>query len=206
MILKYTFFALVTSIGIAGVFGSSSEHNSAEKEALGIVEKAVTGKTGNVVIEMGKLDAQKQHGAHTHLGEVRSREIVGLLEQDHEDNVKDLIKYRWCFRKCANFTEAIGNGLLYLGSGLATVAGGVKLVGSDSVSNILLFASTICFASHVTLIGCAKCSSREERERENQLDKLADAVGFSVTSLNCPIVDDDDGKGAAHNTAFAKPF
>ncbi|MCX7343767.1 MAG: hypothetical protein NT128_06465 [Proteobacteria bacterium] len=203
MILKYTFFALVTGMGIAGLFGSSSEHHNT---GLGIVEEAVARNpvASDHIIEMGKLDAQKQRGAHTHLGKAKSTEIIGLLEQDHEDNVKDLIKYRWCFRKCANFTEAIGNGLLYLGSGLATVAGGVKLVGSDDVSNILLFASTICFASHVTLIGCAKCSSREERERENQLDKLAEAVGFSVTSLDCPIVDDDDGKGPAHNTALAK--
>jgi hypothetical protein len=54
------------------------------------------------------------------------------------------------------------------------------------------------------LIGCAKCSAREERERENQLDKLADPVGFPVTSLYSPIVDDDDGKGAAHSSTPAK--
>ena len=197
MILKYKFFALITSIGIAGLFGTS-----AGNEVLGIVEEAARKK--DHVIEMGKLDGPKHHDTRTHLGEVRSKEIVGLLEQDHEDNVKDLIKYRWCFRKCANFTEAFGNGLLYLGSGLATIAGGVKMVGSDHVSNILLFTSTVCFAGHVTLIGLAKCSSREERERENQLDKLADAVGFSVTALNCPIVDEDDGKGAAHSSALAK--
>jgi hypothetical protein len=199
MILKYTFFALVTSIGIAGVFGSSAEHHDT---GLEIVENAVEKKTrpvsDHVAIDMVKLDGQKQHDTRTHLGKAKSAEIVGLLEQDHEDNVKDLIKYRWCFRKCANFTEAIGNGLLYLGSGLATVAGGVKMVGSDHVSNILLFTSTVCFASHVTLIGCAKCSAREQRERENQLDKLANAVDFPVTALYTPIVDEDEGKRVAH--------
>ena len=136
---------------------------------------------------------QSSHAiSKTHLGKTKSDEIIILLEQDHEDNVRDLIKYRWCFRKCANFTEAFGNSLLYIGSGLATIAGGVKLVGSEEVSNILLFISTVCFASHVTLIGIAKCSGREESERESQLEKLADAVGFEITHLDPKIDDDSD--------------
>lgn len=95
MILKYTFFALVTSIGIAGVFGSSAEHHDT---GLEIVENAVEKKTrpvsDHVAIDMVKLDGQKQHDTRTHLGKAKSAEIVGLLEQDHKDNVKDLIKYR----------------------------------------------------------------------------------------------------------------
>lgn len=168
----------------SGQLPEKSDGVAIMQEALGSAKAAIDSKPINV--------PGNRIGGKTHLGKTKADEIIILLEQDHEDNVKDLIKYRWCFRKCSNFTEAFGNSLLYLGSGLATIAGGVKLVGSEEVSNILLFISTVCFASHVTLIGMAKCSGREESERESQLEKLADAVGFKVTHLEPKIDDDSD--------------
>ncbi|MEI7493610.1 MAG: hypothetical protein WCJ92_03315 [Alphaproteobacteria bacterium] len=113
-----------------------------------------------------------------------------LLEADYERNVGDLIQSRWFFRKAANFSEGLGNTLLYIGSGAASVAAGIKLIGSEDLSNIFLFASTACFAAHITLIGIAKCSAREEGERENQLSTLAQQVKFSIVPLNPQITDD----------------
>ena len=84
----------------------------------------------------------------------------------------------------------MGNSLLYLGSGCAAVAGGISLIGSKDLANIFLFVNTVCFAGHVTLIGCAKCSSREEDEREDELADLAKEVGFRVTTLKSNVVDD----------------
>ena len=115
-----------------------------------------------------------------------------LLEADYERNVGDLIQSRWFFRKAANFSEGLGNTLLYIGSGAASVAAGIKLIGSEDLSNIFLFASTACFAAHITFIGIAKCSSREQSEREKQLVTLADEVGFKVVSLETRVTDDGE--------------
>lgn len=115
-----------------------------------------------------------------------------ILEADYEQNLVDLIHTRWFFRKTANCTEALGNTLLYIGSGAASVAAGIKLIGSEDLSNIFLFASTACFAAHITFIGIAKCSSREESEREKQLVTLADEVGFKVVSLETRVTDDGE--------------
>lgn len=115
-----------------------------------------------------------------------------ILEADYEQNLVDLIHTRWFFRKTANCTEALGNTLLYIGSGAASVAAGIKLIGSEDLSNIFLFASTACFAAHITFIGIAKCSSREQSEREKQLVTLADEVGFKVVSLETRVTDDGE--------------
>jgi hypothetical protein len=113
-----------------------------------------------------------------------------LFEADYERNVGDLIQTRWFYRKTANCTEAMGNTLLYIGSGAASVAAGIKLVGSDGMSNMFLFASTACFAAHITLIGIAKCSAREETEREGQLSTLAEEIGFKIVPLETHVTDD----------------
>jgi hypothetical protein len=120
-----------------------------------------------------------------------------LLEADYEKNLGDLIQTRWFFRKTANCTEALGNTLLYIGSGTASVAAGIKLIGSSELSDIFLFASTACFAAHITFIGVAKCSSREEAEREGLLETLADEVGFKVIPLKTNITD-DGGQSTEH--------
>ncbi len=115
-----------------------------------------------------------------------------MLGQDHENNVRDLINSRWLFRKLANYTESFGNGLLYLGTGLSTIATGVTILGSKESANTIQFISTACFAAHVTLIGFARCSAREEDQRESQLKSLADTVGFTVIPLEPKISDDED--------------
>jgi hypothetical protein len=81
---------------------------------------------------------------------------------------------------------------IYLGTGLSTIATGVTILGSKESANTIQFISTACFAAHVTLIGFARCSAREEDQRESQLKSLADAVGFTVIPLEPKISDDED--------------
>jgi hypothetical protein len=86
--------------------------------------------------------------------------------------------------------EAQGNFMLYVGSGLATVAGGIKLVGSAQLSDTVLFVSIACFSLHLTLIGMAKYGSREEAERDNDLRTLALKVGFEVVPMSAIVFDE----------------
>jgi hypothetical protein len=121
--------------------------------------------------------------------------VHNLLSADYGRNVSDLVNMRWFFRKAANCSEAFGNVLLYVGSGASAMASGVKLVeGSGNLMNILLFGSTACFAVHITFIGIAKCSAREEEERENHLANLAHEVNFTVVPLVTTV--NDDGPAA----------
>ncbi|MEI7493611.1 MAG: hypothetical protein WCJ92_03320 [Alphaproteobacteria bacterium] len=118
-------------------------------------------------------------------------DVHNLLSADYGRNVSDILNMRWFFRKVANCSEALGNVLLYVGSGGSAMASGVKLVeGSDNLMNILLFGSTACFAVHITFIGIAKCSAREAEEREHHLANLANEVGFKVVPL-IPSIEDD---------------
>ncbi len=118
-------------------------------------------------------------------------DVHNLLSADYGINVTDVVNMRWFFRKASHISEAFGNVLLYVGSGASAMASGVKLVeGSDNLMNILLFGSTACFAAHITFIGIAKCSAREEEERENHLANLAHEVNFTVVPL-VPTVNDD---------------
>ena len=123
---------------------------------------------------------------------------TALFSADYLRNVGDLIDSRWFFRKATNYSEAIGNTVLYIGSGAASVAAGVKLIGSSELSDIFLFTSTACFAFHITLIGIAKCSAAAEGVRETQLGDLAAEVGFSVVPLEHVVT--DDGTSSAVST------
>lgn len=123
---------------------------------------------------------------------IRVRDVLGA---DYEDNVRDLVKTRKCFRKTANCTEAIGNTFLYLSSGSAAIATACSLIFPVATPYVL-FVSTAFLGGHVTLIGIAKCSAREEGEREKQLTDLAQHVGFQEIPLQPTITDD-----AATNTA-----
>jgi hypothetical protein len=137
-------------------------------------------------------------GVIAHRTGIRERvvtDVHNLLSADYGRNVSDVVNMRWFFRKAANCSEAFGNVLLYVGSGASAMASGVKLVeGSGNLMNILLFGSTACFAVHITFIGIAKCSAREEEERENHLANLAHEVNFTVVPLVTTV--NDDGPAA----------
>lgn len=126
----------------------------------------------------------------------RVHEALGV---DFERNVNDVVFYRRCFRKAANISEALGNGLLYVGSGLSTIAAVIKLTGaSEETSNLILFASAALVGAHVTFIGMAKCAAREASEREHQLGALAETVGFHITSVLPTVTDDAEDAQTSH--------
>ena len=133
-------------------------------------------------------------GVIAHRTGIRERvvtDVHNLLSADYGENVSDVLNTRWFFRKASHISEAFGNVLLYVGSGASAMASGVRLIdGSDNLMNVLLFGSTACFATHITFVGIAKCSAREEEERENHLANLAREVNFTVVPL-VPTVNDD---------------
>ncbi len=167
-----------------------AKYSSLEEMADTLDKAAATG------VVVGALEKKGQEDNVTS----RANRVIAALDKDYEDNVNSLIRSRWIFRKSANMAELLGNGFLYIGAGFSTVAGGILMVGSQDIANILLFSSTACFAIHIIFIGFAKYCAREEREREKQLDTLAKRVGFSVVHLE-PIITDD---AAGSKYALAK--
>ncbi len=119
----------------------------------------------------------------TRINAQRVSEAHEILSEDYIDNLKDLRKTRWWFRKTANYTEAFSNVLLYLGTGLSTVSSVMCLADAESYANITLFSGTACVVGHVAFLGIARFSAREEREREHLLKNLARKVGFDIVSL-----------------------
>lgn len=118
------------------------------------------------------------------------KRVRTMLHNDYERDVQDLLESRMFLRKISNYSAAVGNALVYTGAGLSAAASGVKLVSSGPASCRLLFPSTACLAAHISFIGIAKYSAREEAVRENLLEKLAQRVGFRVTP-EVPVVIDD---------------
>jgi hypothetical protein len=117
-------------------------------------------------------------------------EVHDLLSQDYKKNVEDLTCTRRVLRKIANISEISGNALTYIGRGATILAASTSLVKAGYLSNILLFAGATCFAIHFTCIGFAKCSAREEAEREKQLDLLAAKVNIHVVPI-IPTIEED---------------
>jgi hypothetical protein len=141
---------------------------------------------------------------HTPLNEQTVIEVRTILSQDYRDNVQDLVRTRWFFRKATNYTEGFSNALLYIGSGSSAIAAAGSLIFPVAVPYIL-FGGATCFAMHLTLAGLARCSAREEGEREHLLKELADTVGFKVVNLQPTVVVDEAAEpspasAAARNT------
>lgn len=126
----------------------------------------------------------------TPLNEQTVIEVRAILSEDYRDNVKDLVRTRWFFRKATNYTEGFSNALLYIGSGSSAIAAAGSLIFPVAVPYIL-FGGATCFAMHLTLAGLARCSAREEGEREHLLKELADTVGFKVVNLQPTVVVDE---------------
>lgn len=117
-------------------------------------------------------------------------EVHDLLSQDYKENVQDLIWTRRVLRKIANISEISGNALTYVGKGATILAASTYLVRADYLSSVLLFAGATCFAIHFTCIGFAKCSAREEAEREKQLNSLATKVNIDIVPI-IPTIEED---------------
>ncbi len=117
-------------------------------------------------------------------------EVHDLFSQDYKENVEDLLWTRRVLRKISNISEISANALTYIGMGTTALAAGTHLIKADYFSNVLLFTGTLCFAVHLTCIGFAKCSAREEAEREKQLNSLATKVKFDVVPV-IPTIEED---------------
>lgn len=173
------------------VFGAHDSSDPFADEAPDIVLPSVQYKPTKSAVDKEDITASK----------AVAMRVINALEKDFEDNVQSSLRSRWVFRKSANVAEILGNGFLYCGSGISTIAAAVNLIGSQNISNILLFTAAGCFAAHIVFIGFAKCFAREEKEREKQLEALAKKVGFSVTHMECTITDDAAGAAADEKTA-----
>ncbi len=194
MHLNFPIFALALTLTFT--VASSTAYSSTKNQLLPVTDdliRPITRSTQPLTINLNEIAIPIQQGVATapnQLSNAVTETALNILRQDYIGNMKDLVRYRWFFRKIANTAECFGNGLLYVGSGLAAISAAVKLVGSQEASDILLFASTGCFAGHLTLMGIAKCSAREEGEREAELKEHAATVGFSVISL-IPMITDE---------------
>ncbi len=130
----------------------------------------------------------------TRINALRVSEAHEILSDDYMDNLKDLKKTRWFFRKTANCTEVAANVLLYVGAGLSTLSSVMCLVGAEGAANTVLFVGTSFIVSHVAFMGIARCSAREEREREHLLKNLARKVNFEIVPLPNTIGNGDENE------------
>lgn len=146
-------------------------------------------RTGTNLSEDDSKDSE-EIAKETNIRKAVVTEAHDLLSEDFKKNLKDLLWTRLLFRKVANISESFGNFLSATGVGLTTLSAATHLIKADNLSNILLFSGSACFAAHLTFIGIAKCSAREEEEREMQLKNMADEVKFNVISL-IPNIQDD---------------
>ncbi|MCE2716633.1 MAG: hypothetical protein ACK4V2_07475 [Pseudomonadota bacterium] len=141
------------------------------------------------------LGSESQRQAHPAPPSTTSSQIsspaLELFNNDYVSNVRDLLNARWFFRKVANCNEAAGNTCLYCSAGAPAVAAAINPF-SLLASHVITCFGLSALGVHVTLIGIAKCSAREETEREAQLSDLAKRVGFQVVSLQPTITDDSN--------------
>lgn len=138
------------------------------------------------------LEAQDKSPSKTN-APINARAIE-LFNADYTRNVEDLLKTRRFFRKAANWSEASGNTFLYVSAGAPAIAAAIHPFSSFA-ANIITGVGLVSLGTHVALIGLAKCSAREEGEREKQLKALAEQVGFQVVPLIPTITDDSEEKG-----------
>lgn len=133
------------------------------------------------------------------------RRVISVLHQDFEENVVELVKSRKCLRAIMTISEMIGNTFLYIGSGISTVAAAANVItNSQEIVSTLLFSSTVCCAIHITLIGIAKCSSKEERQCDKHLVSLGEQVGFKVVPLPAVVEIASGGGGGCEGFAAAR--
>ena len=128
-------------------------------------------------------------------------EVHAILNKDYVNNVKDISQTRWFFRKAAGCSDVLSDIFSSIGKGLTILSGSMRLIGSQELSNEIIFAATGCFAMHIALFGIAKCSKKQADERQQQLGDLGEEVGFKVVPLKSTIVEDDASSPVPTRTA-----
>lgn len=142
----------------------------------------------------------KRYGTTTATTTKTAAKIVDILEADYEQNVEELVKSRRCLSRVTGCTEILGNTFLYIGAGLSTIAAAITTVGSQDLANKILFLSVTCAAIHITLIGFARCGSKEEKKRDDLLAQLGEQVGFKVIPMDVQVTDDADDNAEKGNS------
>lgn len=120
------------------------------------------------------------------------REVHQIFSNDYKDNVKDLVRMRWIFRKAAGLTECLGNACLHVGAGLSTLSTVMCLIDAEEISNVISFSGTTCIVAYVAFLGIARCCAREEKERDLLLKNLSKKVNFDFASIQHTVVDGAD--------------
>jgi hypothetical protein len=153
-------------------------------------------RVSSLAVEGGRSESSAIIAHRTGMREKVVTEAHDILSNDYIENLKDLRKTRWFFRKVSSYTGCIANVLLHGGGGISIISSGIQVVQGEQISTISLAAS-VCYAAYGVFIGIAKCSAAEERERENHLKDLARKVGFSIVPLPHTVVDAAD-EGGTH--------
>lgn len=185
MITKYVL--LLLSIAFMNCAYGADSHVIAIDDIEPVVDRPTTPSSSVMASAASSAEIARRTGIKAN----RVSRVHEALGADFESNITDVIWYRRFFRKAANITESLGNGLLYLGSGSSAVAAAGTLIFPAAVPYIL-FGGAACLGTHITLIGIAKCAAREAGEREHQLGALAGTVGFKITSVLPTVTDDAD--------------
>lgn len=106
------------------------------------------------------------------------------LADEYTREVDDMIYYRSCFRKCANWNEAIGNTAGYLAMAATPLAGAVMLIPAAAVASpYIVLVGTVAVGVKVFCMGVASCSARETAERHQTLEQLASAIGARPVNI-----------------------
>jgi hypothetical protein len=122
-----------------------------------------------------------------------------MLADEHTSEVEDVICTRWCFRKCANWNEAIGNTAGYLAMAATPLAGAVMLVPAAAVASpYIVLAGSVAAGVKLFCMGLASCSAREADERHQTLDSLAGVIGVHPVDIT-PTVTGPDENAAANS-------
>jgi hypothetical protein len=141
------------------------------------------------------------------LDEDVTQTTLGLLRADFLANAKDLLVSRLRYRRVANVCELFGNGALYVGVALSSISTTIPVLGDyKAICDKLSFISTGLFATHVMLIGCARCLSREQKEREALLKDHANAVGFQLKTMQSVVTDEAENLRLAANQLAVNQF
>lgn len=142
----------------------------------------------------------KKYGTTTATTNKTATKVVALLETDYEQNVEELVKSRRCLSRVTSCTKILGNTFLYIGTGCSMVAAAFTAVGSQEMANNILFFGATCSAIHITFIGFARCSSKEEKKRDDLLAHLGEEVGFKVIPMDTQVTDDAEDNAEKGNT------
>lgn len=160
-----------------------------------LLELSGMSRTSTLKVEHGsdsQSDTSADIAGKTKINIEHIREVHKMFSDNFRDNIRDLIRMEWFFKKTANITECVGNFLLYSGVGLSTLSTVMCLVNAEEYSNTVSFSGTACTVGYVFCLGLARCAAREENQRNAYLKLLSKKVGFNFTPWTHTVIDGAD--------------